>query len=160
MKKKILITFVSVLMLLALTFSLAACGSSIAGTYKLEEMSVTSYADGKVYTVKAGEDIVVETGTEHNMEYSVQADDCVFTFKKDGTYSISMKLPQIFATSINMINASSKGTWEEKDGKISTKADSDDDEVDISSTLTIDDDKIVVDMMAELGIKFVLSKQI
>ena len=131
--KKITLTLLALVLALGCAFGLAACGG-VAGTYKLEELSVT--VDGKVITAKAGEDLPLDGGS---WLYPVQENDCVFTFKSNGTYSLSIKLPNINGGS--PITSHEEGTWEEKDGKINVE--NKDGETD---SFTIDGNKITLDM--------------
>ena len=139
MKKKILTTFVSVLMLLALTVSLAACGG-VAGTYKLEEISVTY--KGEVYTAKAGEELVFvdKIGeTTSTMSTKIEAKDCTLKLKSDGTYSLTLALPVFSGTSLKTETTNGEGKWEEKDGKINIL----DDNGEVAFTYTVDGKRIV-----------------
>ena len=138
MKKKIFIMFASVLMLVALTFSLTACGG-VAGTYKLEELCVTE--NGKVISAKAGENLLLESGT---WTYPVDKDDFVLKLNKDGTYTVSMRLPNIDFTHW-------EGKWEEKDGKINIL----DDDGEVTATYTVDGNRIVWEVE---GFKITLKK--
>ena len=139
-KTKLFGVILTLVLALALCFGLTACG--VAGTYKLEELSVT--VNGEVLTAKAGEDLVVveKIGeTTSTMTYPVSEKDCVFTFKSNGTYSIRMYLPVFERGGGSTLDIHEEGTWEEQDGKINV-TDSDGE----TDSFTIDGKRIIIDM--------------
>ena len=140
MKKKIAVVFASLLAVVMMAVSLAACG--VSGTYKLEEMSVT--VNGQVLTAKAGEELVYEEKIGETTSINRVAIDektCVFTFKSNGTYSISMYLPVFFENGVRTMDVHEEGTWEEKDGKINVE--NKDGE---TKSITVDGKKIILDL--------------
>lgn len=138
MKKKIAITLISLVAVLVMAFSFAACG--VAGTYKLEELSVTY--NGEVLTAKAGEDLVfVEKigETTSTMATTIDAKSCVLTLNRDGTYSVTMSLPVYFNGTLRTETKHDEGKWEEQDGKINIL----DDNGKVTQTFTVEDNRIV-----------------
>ena len=151
MKKKIAIALISLVAVVVMALSFAACG--VAGTYKLEELSVTY--KGEVYTVKAGEDLVIvdQIGeTTSTMGTTIDAKSCVITFKSDGTYSITMSLPVFFGTGVKTETKHDEGKWEEQDGKINIL----DDDGKVTQTFTVENNRIVFEI--EGFYKIVLKK--
>ena len=139
MKKKIAIVMFSILAVVVMAVSLAACGG-VAGTYKLEELSVTY--KGEVYTAKAGEDLVVvdKVGeTTSTFTYTIDEKACVFQFKSNGTYSIKIELPVFSFQGVTTSHEHFEGKWEEQDGKINIL----DDDGEVTNTYTVDGNRIV-----------------
>ena len=139
MKTKIAITIVSLIAVVVVALSFAACGG-VAGTYKLEELSVTY--KGEVYTAKAGGDLVVvdEVGeTTSTFTYTIDEKACVFQFKSDGTYSIRIQLPVFSFQGVTTSDEHFEGKWEEADGKINIL----NDDGEVTATYTVENNRIV-----------------
>ena len=151
-KTKLFLVIISLAFAVAFCFGLAACGG-VSGTYKLEELSVT-YKD-EVYTAKAGGDLVVveKVGeTTSTYTYTVSDKACVFQFKSNGTYSITIELPVFSFQGVTTSHDHFEGKWEEQDGKINIL----DDDGEVTNTYTVDGNRIVWEV--EGSYKVVLKK--
>ena len=134
MKKKIAITLVSLLVVVVMALSFAACG--VGGKYKFYSLTVTVF--GEERTAQAGEDLDMGGG----WTYPVSENDMILTLNRDGTCTMST----------NMFGKSShaEGTWEEVDGKVNILVDGK-----VTSTFTVDGNKLV---MKSEGMTFILKK--
>lgn len=82
MKKKITISIISLMAVLVLAFSMAACSTSFVGTYKIESMTYESA--GMQMTIKVGQDMGGGVAlTEDYMVIEVR-DDNTFTLTAAG----------------------------------------------------------------------------
>ncbi|MDE7168065.1 MAG: copper resistance protein NlpE [Clostridia bacterium] len=96
--KKVLAALVSSLAVVALCVCLAACSTSITGTWKFYKASGTV----------SGMEINYEVGKEIAGGVKISEDFIVLTINEDNTYEMKSAM---------MGEETQKGTWEQKDGK-------------------------------------------
>lgn len=130
MKKTITIVLSAITMVILSVF-IAACSSSVTGTYKFSSMSMS---EGAVNVeIKAGESY---------MGVTVGEDAYVLTMNGDNTWEMKVNLGE---------KMTEKGTWEEKDGKYLLKSENDTETI----TATLDGKTITFE---QDGMKLVLKK--
>ena len=96
--KKVLAALVSALAIVALCVCMAACSTSITGTWKFHKASGTV----------SGMEINYEVGKEIAGGVKITEEFIVLTINDDNTYEMKSAM---------MGDETQKGTWEEKDGK-------------------------------------------
>ncbi len=131
MKKVIAGMFMSVVVVMLCMF-MTACSTTFSGTYKFQSMSMNS----------GGVNINYEVGKEY-MGVTFSEDVMTLTVNDDNTWTMS--------TQMMGSNATSKGTWEEKDGKYYLTVDGETESMEV----TVDGNKITFE---QEGAKVVMKK--